>query len=134
VVFAGGVELRHSEYRVFNALYMQFSEDRGSVLTPEQYRRVPGAKLASRLKTDEQTARQYVRRLRRSLAEQFLKRCDTRIDDQDVIQSGKWHGGYRLNPYLVVQPLPMIEADPPVIGKQTSRPSGRSVTTRSSSH
>jgi hypothetical protein len=134
VVFSGGAELRNSEFRIFNALCMEFFEDRESSLLPEDYRRVSGEKLAQRLETDEQTVRQYVRRLRLSLAKQFLKRCDTRIDAQDVIESGKWQGGYRLNPYLVPQPLTVIEAEQPLVGNQLSHTARRSVTSRPGSH
>jgi hypothetical protein len=107
VVFAPGVELRRSSFKLVMALLPAFREGRQAGYTPAKFRFMRAEGLAETLEVEEHSMRQNVRRTRERLAFLFRERCGTTLDPQDVVESPGW-SGYRLNPFLEERSLDFI--------------------------
>lgn len=109
VLFAGGAEIRGPGFKLICALAERFQEDQAANRAPDDCRFMRADALAIRIRVEPPTVRQNVRRLRRTLIEQFETRCGVTLAPDDIVQTDSWHG-YRLNPYLVLRSAAVIEA------------------------
>jgi hypothetical protein len=101
VIFADGPELKGVAYFLISKLAEQFTSDIQNGTPKDLFTFIKTKELLERLNVDESRLRARVREARSSLSRQFVKHIDYLIDEQDIIQSGRWTG-YRLNPYLVL--------------------------------
>ena len=101
VVFEAGVALRGTSARIVKSLMPAYHEGLWPARGHDGYKFIEAATLAGSLGFDEQSLRQGVSRLRKSLFKQFQQRTGARIDDDDVIENRPGQG-YRLNPHLVL--------------------------------
>jgi hypothetical protein len=108
-------------------LLARFREDRDAGRPASKFRYLPTDELAERLGVEQQSVRQNVSRLRRTLAEQFLQHCGATIDEQDIVEAPGWVG-YRLNPHLDERTVAFV-LDTGGARAAMSRNSERNVTT-----
>jgi hypothetical protein len=117
ILFAGGPVLTGKSFTLIEALLVQFLEDQAANLWPADYRHRSADKLAAALGVEEQGLRQLISRVRSRLRAEFRDHCGGSIADDDVVQNTRWKG-YRLNPYLVIQPVALIEAPAPSVAAE----------------
>jgi hypothetical protein len=108
VVFGAGICLKGSAFRLFHELLGEFDESRGGNRAPHAFRYIQAEKLAERLDVDEQTLRRHVSRTRAQLRSDFLEHVGRALDEQEVIENRRGRG-YRLNPFLIPEPLAFLE-------------------------
>ena len=123
MLFRGGPELKGAGFQLLHALAKEFEEDIGAAVSKGAFRYVGARQLAKRLDIDEQSVRKRVSHARKTLEQEFLKKSDVQLEEDDIIQTEGWKG-YRLNPYLLqVKPQQLLSvetATPPVSPRHAS--------------
>ncbi len=109
VLFHGGPVLTGKAFQLVAELATEFRQDQVENIMPADYRHVDAGRLAQRLDIEEPSLRQLIRRARKRLTAEFRDKAGVNVGDDEVIQNTGWKG-YRLNPYLIIQPPALIEA------------------------
>jgi 7-cyano-7-deazaguanine synthase in queuosine biosynthesis len=103
VVFDAGVALSGRSAQIVRKLMSAYHDGLRAARGDDGFKFITAKSLAKSLGLDEQGFRQAIRRLRRSLTEQFEHRVGATIDDCDVVENRPGQG-YRLNAHLVLVP------------------------------